>query len=64
MTLRDWFAGQAIGGAAYMLGVSGADQELADRRTLVATAYAIADDMLAQRALHPTQQPPHAGDGQ
>jgi hypothetical protein len=50
MSLRDWFAGQAISGGAYMLGVSGADQELTDRRTLVATAYAIADDMLAQRA--------------
>ena len=50
MSLRDWFAGQAISGGAYMLGISGADQESADRRTLVATAYAIADDMLAERS--------------
>lgn len=49
MSLRDWFAGQAINGAAYMLGVTEPVTAAMDRRTLCQSAYAIADEMLRAR---------------
>ena len=49
MTLRDWFAGQALNGVVYM---SKDDSDaLEDRAAYIAEAcYQIADAMLAERA--------------
>lgn len=49
MTLRDWFAGQALA-IVYMRFAPGADPECAD---LALQAYAIADAMLAEREAKP-----------
>lgn len=63
MSLRDWFAGQALMGISVGYEVNG--EPLPGNDTLAREAYCIADAMLAARAaLHTTQQPPHAGDGQ
>lgn len=45
MSLRDWFAGQALAGLASM------SMHPGDRRLAVEAAYQYADAMLAQRAV-------------
>ena len=47
MTLRDWFAGQALTGLVLLVGGSDKAQELS--RDTAAVAYALADAMLAER---------------
>lgn len=49
MTLRDWFAGQALGGALSGILSDGSTIERSDAPTYAALAYAIADAMLAAR---------------
>lgn len=47
MSLRDWFAGQAIIGLA---AITAHDETVTRRLTVVAEAYAVADAMLAARS--------------
>jgi hypothetical protein len=52
MSLRDWFAGQAlVGGLASGLTIDGASPE--HRQALAMTVYAIADAMMEARKVQP-----------
>lgn len=52
MSLRDWFAGQALAGISLILdadGVRGLSDGAINGRVLVGAAYALADRMMIQR---------------
>lgn len=51
MSLRDWFAGQALSGVAYIMFTDLGGDDLADQTDTAAIwAYAFADAMLTTRA--------------
>ena len=55
MTLRDWFAGQAM--AAIVAHQQHGDCEMTSREELAACAYEVADAMLAERDKGDAEEP-------
>lgn len=49
MSLRDWFAGQALAGGTVFFGDDWADRSVWDSELIAKQAYMIADAMLAER---------------